>query len=329
MKRSLGLVFTLVCGIVLALGSIPEAQAKRFGGGASFGGKSAFSAPAKRQLAPPARSAKQQRAATQNQTARQDLAKRGGLMGMLGGLAIGGLLGALIFGGAFENINMMDILIFGAIAFMLYKLLAARAGRQTPRPATYSTRTAQPGAGGSDGRDSSARTAAPAFDSSTWFRGGQPVSAPPGTTAVDGDADFDADFNQASIPAGFDEAGFLTGARIAFRDLQQAWDANDLAAIRALTTASMFAEIEERIRANDACDRTDVLKVEAELLEAREVGDVLEAVVLFDTIMREHADEQARQVREVWHFTKPVASRQPKWFLDGIQQLEDGAAAGD
>jgi len=319
MQRSFGLVFTLVCSIVLALGSIPEAQAKRFGGGGSFGGKSAFSAPAKRQLAPPVRSAKQQRATTQNQTARQDLAKRGGLMGLLGGLAIGGLLGALIFGGAFENINMMDILIFGAIAFMLYKLLAARAGRQTPRPATYSARTAQPGSNATDGRDSAAHTTAPAFDSSTWFRGGQSPSVPPGTAAVD----VDADFNQASIPAGFDEQGFLAGARIAFRELQQAWDVNDLAAIRALTTGSMFAEIQERIRANDAHNLTDVLKVEAELLDAREVGDVLEAVVLFDAIMREHADEEAHQVREVWHFTKPVTSRQPKWFLDGIQQLED------
>ena len=321
MKRSSGLVFTLLCGIVLALGSIPEAQAKRFGGGASFGGKSAFSAPAKRQLAPPVRSAKQQRAATQNQTARQDMAKRGGLMGMLGGLAIGGLLGALLFGGAFENINMMDILIFGAIAFMMYKLLAARAGRQA-RPATLEARTAQPGSVGSAGRDdTAARRAAPAFDTSTWFRGGQPAA--PTDAAAGNHADFDVDFNQASIPAGFDEAGFLAGARIAFRDLQQAWDVNDLAAIRGLTTDSMFAEIQERIRANDAHNRTDVLKVEAELLDAREVGDVLEAVVLFDTIMREHAGEQARQVREVWHFTKPVASRQPKWFLDGIQQLED------
>ena len=102
MQRSLGLVLTLICGIVLAFASIPEAQAKRFGGGGSFGGKSAFSTPYKRQLAPPVRSAKQQRAATQNQAARQDLAKRGGLMGMLGALAIGGLLGALLFGGAFD-----------------------------------------------------------------------------------------------------------------------------------------------------------------------------------------------------------------------------------
>jgi predicted lipid-binding transport protein (Tim44 family) len=55
--------------------------------------------------------------------------KRGGLMGLLGGLALGGLLGSLFFGGAFENFNFMDILIFGGIAYLLYKLFAAKAGR--------------------------------------------------------------------------------------------------------------------------------------------------------------------------------------------------------
>ena len=47
-------------------------------------------------------------------------------MGMLGGLALGGLLGALFFGGAFENINFMDVLIFGLIACVLYKIFVSR-----------------------------------------------------------------------------------------------------------------------------------------------------------------------------------------------------------
>jgi hypothetical protein len=34
----------------------------------------------------------------------------------------------LFFGGAFENFNFIDILVFGGIAFLLYKLFAARAG---------------------------------------------------------------------------------------------------------------------------------------------------------------------------------------------------------
>ncbi len=48
---------------------------------------------------------------------------------MLGGLALGGLLGALFFGGAFENLNFLDIAIFALIGFLLYRLFAARARR--------------------------------------------------------------------------------------------------------------------------------------------------------------------------------------------------------
>ena len=68
------------------------------------------------------------------------------------------------------------------------------------------------------------------------------------------------------------------------------------------------------------------MKLQSELLEVREVGSELQAVVLFDCIMRENTDEQTEQteqVREVWHFIKPKSSIQPKWYLDGIQQLED------
>jgi predicted lipid-binding transport protein (Tim44 family) len=39
--------------------------------------------------------------------------------------------------------------------------------------------------------------------------------------------------------------------------------------------------------------------------------------------MREERDAKPGQVREVWHFTRSRSSRQPTWFLDGIQQLED------
>jgi predicted lipid-binding transport protein (Tim44 family) len=108
-------------------------------------------------------SAKQQQASQQNQAAKQGLAQRGGLMGMLGGLAIGGLLGALLFGGAFENLNLMDFLIFGGIAFMLYKLLSARS-RATPQPAYNRAPHTRLDSSASASRDGSS-----GFDSRTGF----------------------------------------------------------------------------------------------------------------------------------------------------------------
>ncbi|MGR9043780.1 MAG: Tim44 domain-containing protein [Gammaproteobacteria bacterium] len=318
MSKYTGIIATLFIGLSLSLGGISDAQAKRFGGGSSFGGKSSFSSPYKRSLASPTRSASQQQAYTKNQAAKQSWAQRGGLMGMLGGLALGGLLGAMFFGGAFEGFNFMDLLVFGGIAFLLYKLFAAKAGT-SQRPAYGRSTHDYQDTGSSYNSYEEPKTSSQAdFDTDILFD--KDKKAASGHTAS---FQQDADFNNFSVPAGFDEQAFLAGAKAAFKDLQTAWDNRDLAEIRGLTTDKVFAEIQDQLKASDSNNRTEVLKLEAELLEVREIGSELEAVVLFDTIMREDINEQAHQVREVWHFNKPKNSLQPKWYLDGIQQLED------
>ena len=317
MYKRIGLLYSLLLGVFLSVGQIADAEAKRFGGGASFGSRASHSSAFKRSAVPAAPSASQAQAMARNNSVRQGLSQRGGLMGMLGGLAIGGLLGSLLFGGAFENINFMDILLFAGVAYLLYRLLAAKQRANTPQPAYQRSSEPLGGRASSDNPLSSstpvAREAGPALESRDWFRGGLKSDYNGG----------EQDFNQASVPAGFDQASFLAGAKLAYNDLQKAWDARDLAAVRRLATDGMYVEIETRIKEIGAHNRTNVLKLEAELLEAREVGDQLEAVVLFDGILREGDDDQARQVREVWHFTKPRNAQQPTWFLDGIQQLEE------
>ena len=318
MYKQLGFVYSLLLGLFLSIGPIADAEAKRFGGGSSFGSRSSHSSAYKRQanVAPAAPSASKSQAMARNQSVRDGLSRRGGLMGMLGGLAIGGLLGSLLFGGAFENINFMDILMFGGIAYMLYRLLAARKQATTPKPAYQRSAEPTPLRGGQDYTPPSAAPApevTPVADSDDWFRGGLKNDS----------TGSESDSNQPSVPVGFDQAGFLAGAKIAYQDLQKAWDARDLAAVRRLTTDGMYVEIEARIKEIEADNRTVILKLEAELLEAREVGEQFEAVVMFDGILREADEEQGRQVREVWHFTKARDAKQPTWFLDGIQQLEE------
>ncbi|MDD1622346.1 MAG: 39S ribosomal protein L45 [Methylococcaceae bacterium] len=316
MNKKIGLLATLFIALALMLASVHEAQAKRMGGGKSFGSKPSYSAPYQRSTSPnpaaqPVRSASQQQAASQNQTARQGWANRGGLMGMLGGLALGGLLGSLFFGGAFENFNFMDILVFAGIAYLLYRLFAAKTARQSqPLGNAYGRNSYQEtGSASVEGRNEQAPSSPAGFNTDVLFNKDK--------QAVNQDAGIAA----ANIPAGFDQHAFLAGAESAYRYLQSAWDSRDLAAIRGLTTDKVFAEIQDQLRASGAANKTEVLKLKSELLEVREIGSELEAVVLFDCMMRED-DGQAEQVREVWHFTKPVNSKQPKWFLDGIQQLE-------
>lgn len=317
MNKLKGFVISLLIGFSLAAGGIQEAEAKRFGGARSFGSKPSYSKPYRRSTTNPSRSASQQKAYQKNQAARQSMAKRGGLMGMLGGLALGGLLGAMFFGGAFEGLNFMDILVFGGIAYLLYKLFAAKTG--TSRKPYYSSSGYDSAAGDYSYRhyddNLSGQRNSAGFDTDVLFNRDKQKNS--STTAVD------ADFNDFATPAGFDEPAFLSGAKSAFKQLQKAWDNKDLAEIRGLTTDKVFAEIQAQIQADGSENHTEVLKINAELLEVREIGTVLEAVVLFDTIMREDLQGRAEQVREIWHFTKSKNDTRRTWYLDGIQQLEN------
>jgi predicted lipid-binding transport protein (Tim44 family) len=160
----------------------------------------------------------------------------------------------------------------------------------------------------------------------------QSYEAPAGRAGFDTDilsrkvgvAGFGGAAAPAAFPADFDAAAFLNGAKAAYAMMQKAWDAGDLAELRALTTDKVFGELQDQIRARGgAANHTELLRVEAEILEVQDMGANREAAVLFDVLLREAPGAAPAQVREVWHFTRSRNSRQPTWFLDGIQQVED------
>ena len=66
----------------------------------------------------------------------------------------------------------------------------------------------------------------------------------------------------------------------------------------------------------------------AELLEVQAVKGRWEAAVLFDARLREidetsESSQRPHEVQEVWHFVRQADSNEPKWYLDGIQQMEE------
>jgi len=324
MNKLSSLFLTVVIAATLSFAGISDAEAKRFGGARSFGSTSKYSKSYNRKASTPTqRTASQQQAYNKNQSARQTMSKRGGLMGLLGGLALGGLLGSLFFGGAFENLNFMDILIFGGIAYLLFKLFAAKAG--SPKTSTaysrnnYDTTSQAEPLNSSYQRSNSAEASNAGFDTDIFSNKGQASNF----NASNDHTEEKLIEDPIVLPKDFNEQNFLEGAKGAFKMLQTAWDKRDLAEIRSLTTDKVFAEIQTQLKESDAENHTDILKIEAELLEVREIGNDMEAVVLFDTLMREELSAHPEQVREVWTFTKPKNSMQAKWHLDGLQQLED------
>ncbi len=326
MKKPSDILLTLTIAFCLLTAGMGEAYAARLGGGKSFGSRPSYSTPYNRsgsgynQASPGQQPGFQQpnMAAQRNMAARDAMGRRGGLMGMLGGLALGGLLGAMFFGGAFEGINFMDILLFAGIAYLLFRLFAARSqntlGRASPMGESYGQPT------GPDYDPAYQRNAEPESRGSNRAgfntdllsnRGGNPLGSgfrPNGPL---------------SLPADFDAKGFLTGAKAAYAHLQQAWDSADVSELRGLCTDKVFGELQDQLKQRVGENRTELLKVDAELLEVNDNGEEREAAVLFDVLLRENPGQAPTTVKEVWHFIRDKASKQPTWFLDGIQQLED------
>ena len=318
MNKSFASLFALLMTLTVSFGA-SDAYAARMGSGKSFGSRPSYSMPYQRpspmggqstsRPATPAQQPGYSAAQQRNQAARDALSQRGGFARFLGGMALGGLLGAMFFGGGFEGVNFLDILMFAGIAFLLFKFLAARraSAEKVASPGGYygspqDNTTTQ-------GRYTDASQNGAGFDTDILSRrsGAAPVA---NTGPV--------------IPVDFDAPAFMDGAKSAYQMMQKAWDEGDLSTLRGLTTDKVFGELQDQVRARGAQpNQTDILKVECELLEVRDVGSDREVTVMFDVMMRENAGDRPSQVREVWHFTRSRNSRQPTWFLDGIQQLED------
>ncbi len=308
-------IFLLFSSIVLAL---PESvEAARMGGGRSFGSKPFMSKPA------PAPAMRQQTPGAQRQPMNQaqaaQAAKRpglfGGMGGLFGGLLAGTLLGSLLAGNGFSGGGFMDIILIGLLVFPGLKLFARFRNRQAPVPAGAG---AQGGMSGlhSDLREDSASqgmrrdSAAPGWD----------MLRDTGRGGVDQEQNPEA-APRVDVPEGFDVDEFLRGAKMAYNIMQQAWDKRDLNDIAQFATPAVMDAIRAQMAAEPTPSTTEVLLVNAQLLDVENDGDSQRAQVFFDVLMRESPDQQApSSVREIWHFVRPSA--EGTWKLDGIQQVE-------
>jgi predicted lipid-binding transport protein (Tim44 family) len=219
---------------------------------------------------------------------------------LLGGLALGGALGWLMgangMGGLMVGLLLLALLAFGAM--FLVRMLAQKRGEPS--------RGMQYAAAGPQG-------AYPAMGSET-------VAAPPPSQSAGFDAR-PAPASSANVPAGFDVAGFLRGAKLNYMKLQIANDQGNLDELREFTTDELFEELKKDVLARGgAKQQTDVMALNADLLEVVTEGDRHWASVRFSGSLRESPGEAPQGFEEVWNLAKPV-SGQGGWQLAGIQQM--------
>jgi predicted lipid-binding transport protein (Tim44 family) len=122
------------------------------------------------------------------------------------------------------------------------------------------------------------------------------------------------------VPAGFDAAGFERIAKMIFIRLQAANDSGDLNDLRAFTTPEMFAAIRLDLQDRQgSAQQTDVVQIDAAVLDVAEEPERQVVSVRFHGLIREERDAPAAPFDEVWHLVRPRDGSR-EWAIAGIQQ---------
>jgi len=124
----------------------------------------------------------------------------------------------------------------------------------------------------------------------------------------------------AKWPAGFDAVSFARHAKSQFAQLQSAYDTGDRKVLAEVMTPQMFAEVSQEIAARQTQVPTEIVTLDAEVLEVTTEGDRHWASVRFNGSLREDGAAVAQAFDEVWNLNKPVDGTSG-WLLAGIQQL--------
>ena len=222
----------------------------------------------------------------------------GPLAGLAAGIGLAAMLSHFGMGEGVANFIMIALLAM-AVVFLFRWLMRKREPAQ-----------AMQYAGGEPSVVPPVRLDSAHFDPVPGVNNGVPP-APTGKT----------DAAPASIPDGFDVAGFVRQAKLNFVRLQAANDRGDLDDIRQFTAPEVFAEIQMQLQERGSVkSQTDVVQLDAELLSVVTEDNRQIASVRYFGQLREDIHGAPQAFEEIWHLTKPTDGSRG-WQIAGIQQL--------
>jgi predicted lipid-binding transport protein (Tim44 family) len=229
---------------------------------------------------------------------------------MLGGLLLGGALGAMLFGGGLGHggIGLLEILLVAVLAYVAFSFMRRRTAAAAP--AGY----ADPGA-----------------PPRSW----RPEPQAPSPAQFTPDADLARGLAHIrQMDSGFDPARFGEPASDVFFRVQGAWMARDMGSVRAALTEELHATLQaqcDQLRAQQRINRLENIAVRSvEVTEAwQESGQDFVTVRFLASLLDFTTDESGSRVvegsraepvkfEEYWTFTRPVGPG--AWRLTAIQQ---------
>ena len=307
--------FFAVLALGIALAAFDAEAARRFGGGGNTGKQrpaptakdstTTNTATPPTQAAPGAATAAAPAAGAAGAAAaaaKPSFMSRWG--GLLAGLGIGALLAGLFGAQMGPIIGLILAALLGVgIVFLLYRLFAGK--RSEPAPAKV----------GYAGIGSDVPGGAPKFEGI----GSQLPGAPAPQAAAP------ADRRPIEIP-GFEVAPFVRVAKTSFIRLQAANDGGDLDDIRDYTTPEMYAEIAMQLKERGGQpQKTEVVSLDADVIEAVVEGGYEIASVRFWGLIRENDASNPEPFDETWHVRRKAGDRKAAWLIAGIQQVVQAA----
>jgi predicted lipid-binding transport protein (Tim44 family) len=121
------------------------------------------------------------------------------------------------------------------------------------------------------------------------------------------------------LPQEFDAEGFAKEAKRQYIQIQRSYDNADRAALSSVMTSEMNAEIGRELDQRGAHHPTEIVTLDADVLDVTTEGDKYWASVRFTGLLREDGEPLAKSVDEIWNLTKPV-NGSSGWLLAGISQ---------
>jgi len=304
MKRTSFLLLAAFAALTLTLSDL--ADAARMGGGRSFGAQRQSVTPSKPAppAAAPANSAAAQPATPAAGTAPAPAAAPSGasrwlgpIAGIAAGLGLAALLSHFGLSEGFGSLLLVALVIFAGV--FLVRMLMRR--RETAKPLQYAGASVRPG------YENQAR---PVWSDAPKV---EPPVAPAAGAPGFGVA-------RKPLPQGFDAAGFASEAKRQFIRLQGSYDTADRAALSAVMTSEMYTEIGRELDERGPHQATEIVTLDADVLDVATEGDKHWASVRFTGLVREDGEPQPKPIDEVWNLAKPVRGTSG-WLLAGITQL--------
>ena len=287
-------IITVFTTFFLMFAMVSEADAKRFGGGGF--GKSYKTSPFASKKATPAK--KDQQQAGQ---------KKSGMMGgLMGGLLAGGLFAALLGSGAFEDIQIMDMVIMAALAFLAFKLFkgfmsGGARSRQQPSVAGLGSNQTNQRQSFEMPRDA----------------GNETQSAQAATSSET--ESFNQDDIPFNLPEGFDQQGFIEGALSHYRTVQESWNKGELETIEEYVSPELYAALSQQRNKLMIPPQTEVIDLNAEIVRADQAGDSAEISILFRGVCKDELEKSQDGIFDIWHLQRDLNTENADWVIVGIE----------